>query len=54
MENEYGFYTSCDTTYKEWLRDLFSSYVKDNAILYTTDGGGALGCGSISGDVYEL
>ncbi|VVC31544.1 Glycoside hydrolase superfamily,Beta-galactosidase 1-like,Glycoside hydrolase, family [Cinara cedri] len=49
VENEYGSYYACDSEYKLWLRDLFRSYVQNNAVLYTTDGCGEsyVHCGSI-------
>ncbi|XP_022186636.2 beta-galactosidase [Nilaparvata lugens] len=49
VENEYGSYYACDGSYTMWLRDLFKSYVKDDAVLFTTDGGapGYLKCGVI-------
>lgn len=37
VENEYGSYYACDSNYKLWLRDLFKSYVENNALLYTID-----------------
>jgi len=37
VENEYGSYYACDSNYKLWLRDLFKSYIKNNALLYTID-----------------
>lgn len=37
MENEYGSYYACDLDYKLWLRDLFKSYVKNKALLFTID-----------------
>lgn len=49
VENEYGSYFACDREYTEWLRDLFKSYVRDDAVLFTTDGGDSsyLKCGVI-------
>jgi len=37
VENEYGSYYACDSNYKLWLRDLFKSYIENNALLYTID-----------------
>ena len=53
VENEFGFYTSCDKEYTAWLRDLFQRYIKDKAVLFTTDGpgDGSLGCGKIEGEL---
>ncbi|KAL6743351.1 hypothetical protein Aduo_016397 [Ancylostoma duodenale] len=49
FENEYGSYHACDRGYTTWLRDLFKSYLGDNAVLYTTDGGSTsfLKCGAV-------
>uniref|UniRef100_A0A8D8YX67 Beta-galactosidase n=1 Tax=Cacopsylla melanoneura TaxID=428564 RepID=A0A8D8YX67_9HEMI len=38
VENEYGSDENCDPEHAIWLRDLLRSYVKDNAVLYSTDG----------------
>lgn len=38
VENEYGSYPVNDANYLLWLRDLFQSYVGNNAVLFTTDG----------------
>ncbi|XP_015364754.1 PREDICTED: beta-galactosidase-like [Diuraphis noxia] len=53
VENEYGTYYACDHQYMIWLRDLYKSYVKSKAILYTTDmcGDSYLKCGVVA-DVY--
>ncbi|KAK6644429.1 hypothetical protein RUM43_000696 [Polyplax serrata] len=52
VENEYGSY-SCDYNHTIWLRDLFKKHVKDDAVLFTTDGASydLLKCGKIP-DVY--
>uniref|UniRef100_A0A8D8LJF2 Beta-galactosidase n=1 Tax=Cacopsylla melanoneura TaxID=428564 RepID=A0A8D8LJF2_9HEMI len=39
VENEAGSYT-CDKNHMIWLRDQIKYYVRDNAVLYTTDGAG--------------
>lgn len=40
VENEYGsFFNICDIAYKTFLRDLFRSYVGDDVVLFTVDGG---------------
>ncbi|XP_060842334.1 beta-galactosidase-like [Rhopalosiphum padi] len=56
IENEYGNYFTCDHQYMIWLRDLYKSYIKSNALLYTTDSCEmespyALKCGTVA-DVY--
>ncbi len=53
VENEYGSYDACNMNHKIWLRNLISSYVKTNAVLFTTDGNADffLRCGAIP-DVY--
>lgn len=38
VENEYGSYPVNDLNYLLWLRDLFQSYIGNNAVLFTTDG----------------
>lgn len=37
VENEYGGFTACDKDYLIWLRDETLKYVKDSAVLFTTD-----------------
>lgn len=56
VENEYGSYYSCDFSYLNWLRDLFKRHVKDDAVLFTTDGASSnfLKCGKIEGCVLIL
>uniref|UniRef100_A0A1B6JXA2 Beta-galactosidase n=1 Tax=Homalodisca liturata TaxID=320908 RepID=A0A1B6JXA2_9HEMI len=51
VENEYGSFSACDGNYTRWLRDVFRTYVGDNAVLLTTDGAGSgyLKCGTIPG-----
>lgn len=51
VENEYGSYHSCDFNYTIWLRDLFRKHVKNDAVLFTTDGASRsfLRCGKIPG-----
>ncbi|XP_029345833.1 beta-galactosidase, partial [Acyrthosiphon pisum] len=53
VENEYGFYYACDHQYMIWLRDLYKSYIKSKALLYTTDmcGDSYFKCGTVA-DVY--
>ncbi|XP_065208143.1 beta-galactosidase-like isoform X1 [Planococcus citri] len=52
VENEYGKHYACNTNYKIWLKELLSSYVNDNAILFTFDEASPyLKCGAIP-DVY--
>ncbi|XP_049781675.1 beta-galactosidase-like isoform X1 [Schistocerca cancellata] len=53
VENEYGSYPACDFTYTSWLRDKFKQYVRNDALLFTTDGSSdiMLRCGKIQ-DVY--
>lgn len=50
VENEYGSY-SCDYNHTIWLRDLFKKHIKDDAVLFTTDGASydLLKCGKIPG-----
>lgn len=38
VENEYGSYQACDTTYMNRLRDIMQEKVGNKALLYTTDG----------------
>lgn len=51
VENEYGSYFACDYNYLRHLTQLFHSYLGDEVVLFTTDGGsvGYLKCGSIQG-----
>lgn len=51
VENEYGSYFACDYNYLRHLTQLFRSYLGDDVVLFTTDGGsvGYLKCGSIQG-----
>ncbi|KAL4148356.1 hypothetical protein QTP88_002620 [Uroleucon formosanum] len=53
VENEYGFFYACDHQYMIWLRDLYQSYIKSKALLYTTDmaGDNFLKCGTVA-DVF--
>ncbi|XP_022174724.1 beta-galactosidase-like isoform X2 [Myzus persicae] len=53
VENEYGTFYTCDHQYMIWLRDLYKSYIKSNAVLYTTDmcGDSFFKCGPVA-DVY--
>lgn len=37
VENEYGDFPACDKRYLTWLRDETLKYVKDSAVLFTTD-----------------
>ena len=51
VENEYGALKICDNKYKEFLRDLTLKYIKNNALLFTTDRplDNELQCGKIDG-----
>lgn len=51
VENEYGSYFACDYNYLRHLTQLFRSYLGDDVVLFTTDGGslGYLKCGAIDG-----
>lgn len=51
VENEYGSRSYCDRNYTTFLRDLFRSYVGEEFVLFTVDGGGLgyLKCGFIPG-----
>lgn len=51
VENEYGSYFACDYNYLRHLTQLFRSYLGEDVVLFTTDGGsvGYLKCGSIQG-----
>lgn len=51
VENEYGAYKTCNTFYKNWLRDLTRRFTADNALLFTTDRpiDNELSCGLING-----
>ncbi|XP_021942675.1 beta-galactosidase isoform X3 [Zootermopsis nevadensis] len=51
IENEYGSYQACDSSYMTQLRDIVKSKVGDAAVLYSTDGAGLsfLRCGKIEG-----
>lgn len=51
VENEYGSYRACDTTYMNKLRDIIQRKVGNNALLYTTDGiaDKMIRCGSVPG-----
>lgn len=51
LENEYGSRPYCDGNYTAFLRDLFRSYVGDDFVLITDDGGALsyLVCGYIPG-----
>jgi len=53
VENEYGSYNACDQKYMLWLRDLYKSFIKSKALLYTTDmcDDSSFKCGSVD-DVY--
>ncbi|XP_060880574.1 beta-galactosidase-like [Metopolophium dirhodum] len=53
VENEYGTYYACNHQYMIWLRDLYKSYIKSKALLYTTDmcGDSYFKCGTVA-DVY--
>ncbi|XP_008314878.1 beta-galactosidase [Cynoglossus semilaevis] len=53
VENEYGSYFACDYNYLRHLTKLFRSYLGNDVVLFTTDGGGIsyLKCGTIQ-DVY--
>ncbi|XP_071041497.1 beta-galactosidase isoform X1 [Parasteatoda tepidariorum] len=44
IENEYGSTGLCDAQYKSHLRDFFNRYLKNKAVLFTTDGGGCENC----------
>lgn len=37
IENEYGGFHTCDRDYLRWLRDETHKYVRDQALLFTTD-----------------
>lgn len=47
IENEYGSLGLCDAHYKSHMRDFFLKYLKNNVVLFTTDGSAdsALTCG---------
>uniref|UniRef100_A0A1I8MKE6 Beta-galactosidase n=1 Tax=Musca domestica TaxID=7370 RepID=A0A1I8MKE6_MUSDO len=50
VENEYGAFYACDHDYLNWLRDETRKYVKDNALLFTTDiPNDRIQCGKIEG-----
>lgn len=51
VENEYGSRAYCDRNYTTFLRDTFRSYVGDDFVLFTVDGGALsyLVCGFIPG-----
>ncbi|XP_073823066.1 beta galactosidase isoform X2 [Musca autumnalis] len=50
VENEYGAFHACDHDYLNWLRDETKKYVKDNALLFTTDiPNERIQCGKIEG-----
>ena len=49
VENEYGSYYACDKIYTTWLRNETQDYVKDKAVLFTTDGPLVLPGGHIPG-----
>eukprot|EP00795_Rhopilema_esculentum_P014374 gene14374-5422_t len=38
VENEYGSYFTCDSSYMEHLKNSFRKYLGNNVILFTTDG----------------
>lgn len=48
IENEYGSY-ACDIQYREWMKDITRHYVKNDSVLFTSDGSNKLGCGKIKG-----
>ncbi|KAE9533167.1 hypothetical protein AGLY_009595 [Aphis glycines] len=53
VENEYRVSYACDHQYMIWLRDLYQSYIKSKAVLYTTDScevdtTNPLSCGSVA------
>ncbi|KAK6759061.1 hypothetical protein RB195_016339 [Necator americanus] len=49
IENEYGSCSYCDRVYTKWLRDFVRSYLGNNIVIYTTDGGSKsyLKCGVV-------
>ncbi|XP_061768062.1 beta-galactosidase isoform X1 [Nerophis ophidion] len=51
VENEYGSYFACDHNYMRHLSKLMRSYLGEETVLFTTDGGalGFLKCGPIQG-----
>ncbi|XP_061839999.1 beta-galactosidase [Nerophis lumbriciformis] len=51
VENEYGSYFACDYNYMRHLSRLMRSYLGEETVLFTTDGGalGFLKCGPIQG-----
>ncbi|XP_001603160.1 beta-galactosidase [Nasonia vitripennis] len=51
VENEYGSFYACDDQYKSKMYEIFHRHVKNDAVLFTTDGSARsmLKCGSIPG-----
>ncbi|XP_058821551.1 beta-galactosidase-like [Topomyia yanbarensis] len=47
IENEYGFFSSCDVKYLSFLKNLTESYVQNDAVLFTNDAPDWLQCGTI-------
>lgn len=50
VENEYALFSACDKDYMNWLRDEFRKYIKDEAVLFTTDPPSSrLSCSKVEG-----
>ncbi|CAJ0588403.1 unnamed protein product [Cylicocyclus nassatus] len=49
IENEYGSTSFCDRIYTAWLRDYVRSYLGNDTVIFTTDGGAEsyLKCGAV-------
>ena len=51
VENEYGSFPACDRDYMRHLRDRFRTLLRDDVVLFTTDGAAEryLKCGAVKG-----
>lgn len=49
IENEYGWFDACDRLYTTWLKNETVKYIKEHAVMYTTDSSSLLSCGKIDG-----
>ncbi|XP_078184733.1 beta-galactosidase-1-like protein isoform X2 [Callithrix jacchus] len=49
VENEYGSYGACDSSYMRHLAGLFRALLGEKILLFTTDGPEGLQCGSLQG-----
>ncbi|KAK2108438.1 Beta-galactosidase-1-like protein [Saguinus oedipus] len=49
VENEYGSYRACDSSYMRHLAGLFRALLGEKILLFTTDGPEGLQCGSLQG-----